>query len=136
MEKTINIQGFYEDPLTLGRVFLILFTYFRVIGGKMYAIIETGSKQYRVEKDSIIDVELLGDKKKIEFDQVLLFSDEEVKEVGTPYLSNCNVVGEVVGPIKGPKEISFKYKKRKNYHRKRGHRQEYHRVRITDIKRS
>ena len=102
----------------------------------MYAIIETGSKQYRVEKDSIIDVELLGDKKKIEFDQVLLFSDEEVKEVGTPYLSNCKVLGEVIGDVQGPKVISFKYKKRKNYHRKRGHRQEYHRVRITDIKRS
>ncbi len=99
----------------------------------MYAIIETGSKQYRVEKGDIIDVELLEGENKISFTNVLLCSDGTTPKVGSPYLPGCEVVGELLGEAKGPKVIAFKYKKRKNYRRKVGHRQKYSRVKITEI---
>ncbi len=102
----------------------------------MYAIIETGSKQYRVQKDDIIDVELLKAAKngKVEFNEVLLFNDGKKIIVGTPKVEKCKVVGQILAEIKGPKVIAYKYKKRKNYHKKKGHRQKYSKVKITDIK--
>lgn len=100
----------------------------------MYAILEAKGKQYRVEKDDIIDIELdKGAKKKIEFTNVLLFSDEDIKEVGSPYVDNCKVIGEVIGTAFGEKVISYKYKKRKNYRRKVGHKQKYTKVKIKKI---
>ncbi len=101
----------------------------------MYAIIKTGGKQYRVEKDDIIDIELLDSvaDNKIEFKEVVFFSNGEDAQIGTPHLANCVVSGELLGETKGPKEIAYKYKKRKNYRRKVGHRQKYMRVKITDI---
>lgn len=103
----------------------------------MYAIIQTGGKQYRVEKGDTIEVELLGiESGAVEFNEVLLFSDEQAAHIGTPHIDKCLVKGELVGNIKGPKVISFKYKRRKNYHRKVGHRQKYSVVKITDIVRS
>ena len=100
----------------------------------MYAIIETGGKQYRVEEGDIIDVELLESEKggNVEFKEVLFLNDDSQAHVGTPHLK-CIVKGEVIGAIKGPKVIAFKYKKRKNYRRKIGHRQPYSRVKITAI---
>ncbi|NGX39566.1 MAG: 50S ribosomal protein L21 [Chlamydiae bacterium] len=102
----------------------------------MYAIIETGGKQYRVEKGDIIDVELLGDtqEKSIEFKNVLFFHDGSAVKIGAPNVDGCVVLGELLQEIRGPKVISFKYKKRKNYRRKVGHRQNYLRVKITEIK--
>jgi large subunit ribosomal protein L21 len=93
----------------------------------MYAIIETGGKQYRIEKDDIINVELLKniDGNKVEFDQVLFFNDGEKAIVGFPNLENCKVFGEVECEVKGPKVIAFKYKKRKDSKKKIGHRQKY-----------
>ena len=103
----------------------------------MYAIIQTGGKQYRVEKGDTIEVELLGiESGAVEFNEVLLFSDETTAHIGTPHVAKCLVKGELVGNMKGPKVISFKYKRRKNYHRKVGHRQKYSVVKITDIVRS
>ncbi len=101
----------------------------------MYAIIETGGKQYRVQKDDVIDVELLetGKGDKIEFKHVLFFNDGKASKVGAPYVANSTVIGELVGEVKGPKVVSFKYKRRKNYHRKVGHRQKYTRVKIKEI---
>jgi len=101
----------------------------------MYAIIETGGKQYRVQKDDVIDVELLEAEKggKIEFKNVLFLGDGKASKVGVPYVTNSTVMGELVDEVKGPKVISFKYKKRKNYHRKVGHRQKYSRVKIKEI---
>ena len=102
----------------------------------MYAIIQTGGKQYRVEKGDHIEVERLtlldG---MIEFNEILMLSDGEKRDIGTPFLTKVFVKGEVVGETKGAKVISFKYKRRKNYRRKVGHRQKYTVVRITAIER-
>ena len=102
----------------------------------MYAIIETGSKQYRVEKGDVIDVELLDvkDEKKIAFNNVLFCKTEAETKVGAPHVDGAVVYGELMQHVRGPKVISFKYKKRKNYRRKKGHRQDYLRVKITEIK--
>lgn len=101
----------------------------------MYAIIETGSKQYRVEEGSVIEVELLKDVKdnKVSFNQVLLLNDGSKIEVGSPTIKNCTINAEVLDETKGPKVIAYKYKRRKNYHRKKGHRQKYLKLKITKI---
>jgi large subunit ribosomal protein L21 len=100
----------------------------------MYAIIETGGKQYRVEKDETIDVELLDSEgTAVEFKNVLFLSDGKQIKVGAPYVAKSSVKGELIGEVKGEKVISFKYKKRKGIRRKVGHRQAYHRVKITEI---
>jgi large subunit ribosomal protein L21 len=101
----------------------------------MYAIIETGGKQLRVEKDDIIEVERLKDEKEgpIEFKNVLFLSREGSVKVGTPYIAKAAVKGELLGEIKGPKVVAFKYKQRKGIRRKVGHRQKYSQVKITEI---
>ena len=98
-----------------------------------YAVIQTGNKQYRVIEGDVIDVELLeGDNKKVEFD-VLLFSDGKKVKIGQPLVKGAKVSAEVLGDVRGPKVIAYKYKKRKSYHRKVGHRQDYARVKITKL---
>jgi len=99
----------------------------------MYAIIRTGGKQYRVQKGDVIDVELLGEEGKVEFSNVLFLNDGKKAHIGAPNVNGWLVKGEVMGETKGPKVISFKYKKRKSFHRKKGHRQKYSRVKIIDI---
>ena len=101
----------------------------------MYAIIETGGKQYRVEQNDVIDVELLStaENEKIEFKNVLFVSEGSDVKVGAPYLTDVTVKADLLGEVKGPKVIAFKYKKRKRYRRKVGHRQKYSRVKITEI---
>lgn len=101
----------------------------------MYAIIETGGKQYRVEKNDVIDVELLEAKKgePVEFKNVLFLSNGKDVKVGAPYVAKSAVKGELIGDSKGEKVISFKYKQRKGVRRKVGHRQKYHRVKILEI---
>ncbi len=101
----------------------------------MYAIIETGGKQYRVEKGDVIDVELLDAKagEKVEFKNVLFVNNAGSTKIGNPNVAKSAVHGELMQEIKGPKEIAFKYKKRKPFRRKVGHRQRYARVKITDI---
>ena len=101
----------------------------------MYAIIETGGKQYRVEQNDVIDVELLNtaDSEKVEFKNVLFVSEGSDVKMGAPYLTDVTVKADLVGEVKGPKVIAFKYKKRKRYRRKVGHRQKYSRVKITEI---
>ena len=69
----------------------------------------------------------------IEFKNVLFLSEGTTFKVGAPYLSQCTVKAELLGEVKGPKVISFKYKKRKRYHRTVGHRQRYSKVKITEI---
>jgi len=100
----------------------------------MYAIIETGGKQYRVEEGDVIDVELLEAKDKIEFNNVLFLNTGKTAKVGKPHVEGVRVLGELLQEVRGPKVISFKYKKRKNYRKKKGHRQNYLRVKITEIK--
>jgi len=101
----------------------------------MYAIIETGGKQYRVEKGDVIDIELLEAEKgkSVEFKNVLFLNDGSAAKMGKPHIDGCVVIGELMQEIRGPKVISFKYKKRKNYRRKVGHRQKYSRVKIKEI---
>lgn len=101
----------------------------------MYAILETGGKQYRVAEGDIIVVEKLpgeaGDV--VEFDKVLLMNDGSDVKVGAPYLDGTKVFGEIVETGKGKKVIVFKYKSKKDYRRKQGHRQPFTSVEITSL---
>lgn len=101
----------------------------------MYAIIETGGKQYRVAEGDVIDVELLKSQKEgaVEFKNVLLLSSGDIVKVGAPNVANATVKGELVSEVKGPKVVAFKFKQRKGIRRKVGHRQKYNRVKITKI---
>ncbi len=102
----------------------------------MYAIIQTGGKQYRVAKGDIIDVELLHleDETNVSFKEVLLYHNGQQAEIGSPIVTGCQVQGEILGEVKGPKVFALKYRKRKSSSSKVGHRQSYSRVKITEIK--
>jgi len=98
----------------------------------MYAIIETGGKQYRVTEGDVINVEKLlvwpGDE--VIFDNVLILGDGDAVQIGTPYVEAAQVYGKVVENGKGQKVIIFKYKSKKDYRKKQGHRQPYTMVEI------
>jgi len=100
-----------------------------------YAIIETGSKQYRVQVGDVIDVEKVEGEESstFKFSDVLLVHNGKEAKVGTPVLTDAVVQGEILGEVRGPKVIAYKYKKRKSSHRKVGHRQNYTRVKITEL---
>lgn len=100
----------------------------------MYAVIETGGKQYRVQEGDVITVEKLNAEagEKVTFDKVLLMSDGKEVKVGTPYLAET-VTGSVVENGKGKKVIIFKYKAKKDYRKKQGHRQPYTMVQIDSL---
>lgn len=101
----------------------------------MYAIIEVGAKQYSVKKDDIIDVEKVAGKEGIEIsiDKVLLVSHDKKVEVGQPYLKEAKVVASVLKNFKGEKVVSFKYRRRKASHWKKGHRQQLTQLKIKEI---
>lgn len=101
----------------------------------MYALIETGGKQYKIQEGDILSVEKLGagEGEKVSFDKVLLIGSEEGIKVGKPYVEGAAVEGEVLFHGKGKKIIVFKYKAKKNYRKKQGHRQPFSRVKITKI---
>ena len=101
----------------------------------MYAIIQTGGKQYKVSKGDNIQVELLPDDidSKVNFDKVLMLNDEGRVEIGTPYLENVQVFGKVVSLGKKDKIKVVKFKRRKRYARTAGHRQSFSEIEITDI---
>ncbi|ANH78340.1 50S ribosomal protein L21 [Candidatus Chlamydia sanziniae] len=101
-----------------------------------YAIIQTGSKQYQVRAGDVIDVELLdsiAESKEIIFEEVLFAFDGRQVAIGKPTVAHAKVVAEYLSHAKGEKVIAYKYKKRKNYHRKLGHRQKYLRVKINKL---
>ena len=102
----------------------------------MYAIIESCGKQYKVAEGDVVFFEKLDveEGKKVTFDQVVLVSDNGKIEVGAPYVKGVKVEGKVVAHGKSKKIIVFKYKPKKNYRRKQGHRQPYTKVEITSIK--
>ena len=102
----------------------------------MYAIIKTGGKQVKATVGDIIRIEKLKktDKKKVEFKDVLLFSDGKVTHVGQPILKDAVVSCTIIEEGKSKKIIVYKYKRRKNYRRKRGHRQQFTAVRVDKIK--
>jgi large subunit ribosomal protein L21 len=100
----------------------------------MYAVIKTGGKQYKVQKDDVISIEKLDLEvgKKVDFD-VLFLADGDTVIVDGASLAKAKVTGEVVDQYKDDKVIVFKFKKRKGYKRLRGHRQNLTMVRITKI---
>jgi len=102
----------------------------------MYAIIETCGKQYKVSEGDVVFFEKLEaeEGKKVKFDNVILVSDGKKVEVGTPYVKGAKVEGKVIAHGKAKKIIVFKYKAKKNYRRKQGHRQPFTKVEITSIK--
>lgn len=101
----------------------------------MYAVIETGGKQYRVSKGDVLNVEKLGveDGKAVEFDKVLVLNDDKETKFGTPYIEGAKVLAKVKESGKGSKIIVFKYKNKKDYRRKQGHRQPFTTVEITAL---
>ena len=102
-----------------------------------YAIIQTGGKQYRVQPGDVVDVELLGVEAggKATFDEVLLASDDSGVKIGTPLVKGATVTADVLEDNrKAPKVVSFKFRRRKGYHRTVGHRQKLTRVKVGEIK--
>ncbi len=97
-----------------------------------YAIFETGGKQYRVRNKEIVTVEKLESDagSNVSFDRVLAVSNGQKLLVGAPTIDGATITGTVMEHLRGPKLISFKYKKRKGYRRKQGHRQSLTRVKI------
>ena len=102
----------------------------------MYAIISDRNRQARVQVGDEILCDLMPPAEegtRITFDQVLLIGDEGRVRIGKPTVAGASVSGAVVGLSHGKKLIAFRFKRRKNVHRKQGHRQDYTRVRITSI---
>ncbi|HHU62667.1 MAG TPA: 50S ribosomal protein L21 [Clostridiales bacterium] len=101
----------------------------------MYAIIRTGGKQYRVQEGDVINIEKLngqpGDM--VTFEEVLAVGSEDGIKIGTPVLQGAKVDAKVLGHGKGKKIIVYKYKAKKGYRRKQGHRQPFTRVEISKI---
>jgi large subunit ribosomal protein L21 len=102
----------------------------------MYAVLETGSKQYRVVAGDRLEIERLPVEagQPVTFDRVLLVSNEGKLTIGSPTVASASVVADVVEHIRGEKKIAFKMKRRKGYHRTVGHRQELTVVKIKEIK--
>ncbi|MBE0636632.1 50S ribosomal protein L21 [Candidatus Bipolaricaulota bacterium] len=102
----------------------------------MYAVIETGGKQYRVHDGMVFDHELLQGTdvgEVVQFDKVLMISSDEDIKIGTPYVEGAVVKGEIQEQGRGKKIIVYKYKSKKGYRRKRGHRQSFMATKITGI---
>jgi large subunit ribosomal protein L21 len=101
----------------------------------MYAIFRAAGKQFKAEKGKTVRLPLMSAEagSKVTFDEVLLSSDGQTITAGTPLVKGAKVLAEVVGDGKEPKIYVFKFKRRKNYRRKTGHRQGFTEVRITDV---
>lgn len=101
----------------------------------MYAIITSGGKQYKVRQGDILKVEKISGEigSPVSFDQVLMYSDGETADIGRPVLDNVAVKGHIVDQGKAKKILVFKYKKRKRYRRKQGHRQQFTAIKIDSI---
>ncbi len=101
----------------------------------MYAVIETGGKQYRVQEGDKLFIEKLEVEagETIDFDNVLLVSKDGELAVGNPYVESAKVKASVIENGKGPKVIVFKYKNKEGYRKKRGHRQPYTKIQIETI---
>ena len=101
----------------------------------MYAIVETGGKQYRVQNGDVLKVELLKGEigEEIVLDKVLLKGKDDSVEVGKPYIEGASVKTEIVSFGRNDKILVFKYKSKKNERKMHGHRQDYVELRITEI---
>lgn len=101
-----------------------------------YAVLQAGGKQYRVSPGDVVDIDYFDAEAKEAFESrdVLLYHDGAKTLLGAPLLQNVLVKGEVMSQVRGSKVIAYKYKKRKNYRRKVGHRQDYTRIKITEVR--
>ena len=103
----------------------------------MYAVIKDGCREYKVAEGDVVNVDLksgLEPGDEVTFETVLLLSkDEGDVAVGSPTVAGASVMAKVEAHVKGEKVIAYKYKRRQGYHRKKGHRQQYTRVRVTGI---
>jgi len=101
----------------------------------MYAIIDEGGRQHMITPGVILEIDReVGIKETtITFDRVLLVGGEGEPKIGLPLVAGATVTADVIGPVKGPKIDIQKYKRRKGYHKKQGHRQKYVSVKITGI---
>ena len=101
----------------------------------MYAVLETGSKQYRVAAGDTLEIERLETEagKPFTFDRVLMVSNEGKVTIGSPVVAGATVTADVVAHKRGEKKLTFKMKRRKGYHKTIGHRQELTVVKITGI---
>jgi large subunit ribosomal protein L21 len=101
----------------------------------VYAIIESGGKQYRVEPGAVVSLERIPGEvgSPVELSRVLLVSDGTTVRVGNPTIAGVRVVSEIVAQTRGEKIDVFKFKRRKKYRRRTGHRQELTQIRISEI---
>ena len=101
----------------------------------MYAIIKTGAKQHKVSEGDVLFVEKIADDDGTEviFNEVLMVSDDNAVKIGKPFVDGAKVVGEVVAQTQGPKLVIGKYKKRKGFRKKTGHRQQLTSMKIKKI---
>lgn len=101
----------------------------------MYAIIEIGGKQHKVSPGEIIEVDRIPEAKKdkLSIADVLLVNDEGQLHIGSPYLKDAKVKADILGFYRGEKTIAYKYRRRKNYRFKKGHRTEMMRLKIEEI---
>lgn len=97
------------------------------------AVIETGGKQYIVRKDDVIEVEKLSDEKSVSFEPLLIYDDKDIN-LGQPTVKDGKVTAKVLEQTRGDKVTSIRFKAKKRVNKKRGHRQPYTRIQITDIK--
>ncbi len=102
----------------------------------MYAVVEQGGKQYRVSEGDVVRFERIEGEvgSKVELSRVLLVAGDDKLHIGTPTVERAAVIGEMVRQCRGKKVISFKYKRRKDQHKKIGHRQNLSEVRIKEIR--
>ena len=102
----------------------------------MYAIVETGGKQYQMEEGRYVDIELLEDPQdsKVVFESIVMLVNGKKSKVGQPYVKNASVEGTVVKHDKEKKVIVYKQRPKKGYRRKQGHRQQFTRVMINKIR--
>ena len=101
----------------------------------MYAVIQTGGKQYRVQQGDVIFVEKINAQadEAVTFDEVLLVGNDGETKIGTPVVEGAKVEGKVLAQVKSKKIVVYKYKAKKNERKKQGHRQPYTKVEITGI---
>ncbi len=101
----------------------------------MYAVVRTGGKEYRISKGDVVRVEKLEGKvgDQVTLGDVLMVSDEGQTQMGEPQVGQAVVTGEIVQQVKGEKTLLFKMKRRKNYRRLKGHRQNYTYIKVNDI---
>ena len=101
----------------------------------MYAVIQTGGKQYRVQQGDVIFVEKINAQadEAVTFDEVLLVGNDGETKIGTPVVEGAKVEGKVLAQVKSKKIVVYKYKAKKNERKKQGHRQPYTKVEITAI---